>query len=131
MTHLSPIRFTAAPAAVADFYTLLGLREYTAEASDGWRPMLGGPQPGRLNIHHADEARGDAHLHAVDLHLDTDEGESLEALHRALQDAGHEPGPIIDETFGRFFRAVDPDGYTVQVNDTDHELQSRQYTLGQ
>jgi hypothetical protein len=50
----------------------------------------------------------------------------LNALRTRLSDAGHAPGPIIDETFGQYFTVADPDGYTVQVNETPAEF-SRSY----
>lgn len=43
--------------------------------------------------------------------------------------AGYEASPITDETFGRYFTVPDPDGYLIQVNEADQELQSRSYEI--
>jgi hypothetical protein len=39
-----------------------------------------------------------------------------------LRSAGFDPGPIIDEGFGRSMRVRDPDGVWVQINLFDREL---------
>ena len=46
-----------------------------------------------------------------------------------LAAAGYEPSPIVDETFGRFFTVQDPDGYRLQVNEADEDLQGRSYEI--
>ena len=39
-----------------------------------------------------------------------------------LRSAGFDPGPIVDENFGRSVRVRDPDRVWVQINQYDREL---------
>ena len=48
--------------------------------------------------------------------------EPLEAITDRLRAAGFDPGPILDEGFGRSMRVRDPDGVWVQINMFDREL---------
>ena len=39
------------------------------------------------------------------------------------------PSDILDETFGRYSTVEDPDGYLVQVNESDADLQNLSYEI--
>ena len=46
-----------------------------------------------------------------------------------LRAAGYSPSDIMDETFGRFIKVKDPDGYLIQVNEMDEDLQNLSYEI--
>jgi hypothetical protein len=51
--------------------------------------------------------------------------EPPEAIMARLRSAGFDPGPIVDENFGRSVRVRDPDGVWVQINEVARDLQAR------
>ena len=123
MTRITPIRFTRNVGELTAFYALLGLTEKTTETSRTWSSLAG--SGGGLGIHIIEQPTTEADPRSVSLQLTTDDTD-LDTLHERLSANGHEPGPIMDETFGRFFTVADPDGYLVHVNETPDEF-SRSY----
>jgi hypothetical protein len=102
------------------FYALLDLEESSEQTSQTWAQL--DAQGGALCLHISAERRSDRDAAAVSLQA-TVPIDSLDAVHRRFDDAGRNPGAIVDETFGRYFVVVDPDGYAVQVNEVPAELQ--------
>ena len=80
-----------------------------------------------LGIHIAQEATTHRDPAAVALQFTTDE--RLEIAASRLTVAGYAPSAILDETFGRYFTVEDPDGYLVQVNESDADLQILSYEI--
>src|SRR5689334_2346226 len=102
MTSITPIRFTTDVRAAADFYSLLGLDERESETSRTWASLVAAG--GGLGIHIADLPTRDEDSRAVSLQATVDgNGPTLDELHARLTAAGHAPGDILDETFGRYF----------------------------
>ena len=107
-----PVRFTADPAAMRRFLEALGLATTVQADSGGWVALDGsGGGVGLHAVASADDPRSPGH---TDLSFESDE--PLEAVRSRLAAAGFE-ADIIDESFGRSLRVVDPDGVTVQVNE--------------
>jgi hypothetical protein len=63
----------------------------------------------------------------VALHFSTNE--KLELTVGRLSVAGYAPSDIRDETFGRIFTVEDPDGYLIQVNEMDDDVQNLSYEI--
>ncbi|SEF23810.1 hypothetical protein SAMN05421837_102424 [Amycolatopsis pretoriensis] len=112
MMRVLPIRYTSDVEALTRFYTTLGLHKGPASRPGGWVELPAGS--GTLAVHKgADTGR-------CELAFETDE--PLEAVATRLREAGYEPGPVIDEGFGRSLRVDDPDGVAVQINAYDRDL---------
>jgi catechol 2,3-dioxygenase-like lactoylglutathione lyase family enzyme len=112
-----PIRYVADVAAATRFYAALGLVQGDSSRSGDWTELSG--SGGVLAVHSARKAEQD-HPGGVELSFETEE--QLEVLAGRLAAAGFEPEAIVDESFGRSLRVVDPDGVLVQVNEQDREL---------
>ncbi len=100
----TPIRFVRNIGLANAFHSVLGLAQNTAATGGTWADLHG----------------------AVALHFSTDE--KLEITVDRLRAAGYEPSDV-DETFGRFITVSDPDGYLVQVNEMDEDLQNISYEI--
>jgi catechol 2,3-dioxygenase-like lactoylglutathione lyase family enzyme len=112
-----PIRYVADVAASVRFYVALGLVQGDSSRPGDWTELNG--SGGVLGVHAASNAEQD-HPGGVELSFETDE--ELEVLAERLTAAGFEPEAIVDESFGRSLRVVDPDGVLVQVNEHDRDL---------
>lgn len=107
-----PIRYLRDVEAAARFYAALGLTVTTRQRGGGWVELTG--SAGLLALHTApDGARAELGLLA---------DEPLEDVVRRLRAAGFEPGPILDEAYGRSLRLIDPDGVDLVVNEHDTSL---------
>lgn len=122
---LTPIRFVRSVAAAVHFYSALGLEENPAATSGTWADLRG--DGGGLGIHIARQGTTHQEAAAVALQFTTDE--NLELAANRLRAAGYAPSEILDETFGRYFTVEDPDGYLVQVNEADEDLQNLSYEI--
>lgn len=112
-----PIRYVSDVAAAARFYVALGLVQGDSSRPGDWMELNG--SGGMLAVHAAPTA-GQDHPGGVELSFET--GERLEVLAGRLTAAGFEPEAIVDESFGRSLRVIDPDGVLVQVTERDREL---------
>lgn len=110
--RLMPIRYVRDVDAAARFYAALGLPITTRQRGGGWVELTG--SAGILALHTSTEG-GEAELGLL-------ADEPLEDVVRRLRAAGYEPGPIIDEAYGRSLRLTDPDGVLLQVNEHDESL---------
>jgi catechol 2,3-dioxygenase-like lactoylglutathione lyase family enzyme len=106
-----PIRYSSDVEPMTRFYEVLGLRVGSVSRPGGWVELPA--EAGTLAIHRGDAGR-------CELAFETDE--RLEDVAARLRAAGYEPGPVIDEGFGRSLRVRDPDGVWVQINAYDREL---------
>lgn len=122
---LTPIRFVRNVEAATRFYSTLGLEENPAATSGTWADLRG--DGGGLGLHIARQATTHKDSAAVALQFTTDG--SLELTANRLRAAGYAPSEILDETFGRYFTVEDPDGYLVQVNEADEDLQNLSYEI--
>lgn len=120
---ITPIRYVRDIERSNHFYTLLGLTERAEATSGTWAELHA--DGGRLGLHIAGSPG--SHLDAGSVSLQFTSDEALEPVARRLAAAGFETSAIIDETFGRFFTVSDPDGYLLQVNEADEELQGISY----
>ncbi|MDJ0319925.1 VOC family protein [Pseudarthrobacter sp. PS3-L1] len=120
---VTPIRFVRDIELANRFYSALGLLENAAATSGTWADMRGGGS--QLGLHIAETATTHADAGAVALQFTSDE--KLELTTKRLEEAGYTPSEIMDETFGRYFTVKDPDGYLIQVNELDEELNSLSY----
>ena len=111
--RLLPIRYCADIDASTRFYRALGLAVGDATRTGGWVELPAAT--GALALHRAAEDAGEC-----ELAFEADE--PLEAVAGRLTAAGYEPGPILDEAYGRSLRVTDPDGVPVQVNENDRTL---------
>ena len=109
--RVMPIRYTSDVEAMTRFYEVLGLRVGDVSRPGGWVEMPAGS--GMLAVHRGERGR-------CELAFETDE--PLEDVAARLRAAGYEPGPVIDEGFGRSLRVRDPDGVHVQINVYDRDL---------
>jgi catechol 2,3-dioxygenase-like lactoylglutathione lyase family enzyme len=123
--RVTPIRFVRNIEAANKFYSTLGLHENVAATSGTWADLHG--NGGQLGLHIAEAGNAQSNAGAVALHFSTDE--RLEATAERLRAAGHAPSDILDETFGRFITVNDPDGYRIQVNEMDADLQNLSYEI--
>lgn len=123
--RVTPIRFVRNIELANKFYTALGLSENAEATSGTWADLHG--DGGQLGLHIAQTGTTDADAGAVALHFATDE--KLELTVERLRAAGYSPSDIIDETFGRFITVKDPDGYLIQVNEMDEDLQNLSYEI--
>jgi hypothetical protein len=90
--NVMPIRYCADVAAATRFYRAVGLEVGSRSRPGAWVELPAAS--GVLAIHEAD----------------------------ADVAAGFDPGPILDEGFGRSMRVRDPEGVWVQINMFDREL---------
>jgi len=107
-----PIRYSSDVEAMTRFYEALGLRVGSVSRPGGWVELPA--DGGMLAVHRGDDAG------RCELAFETDE--PLEDVAARLRAAGYEPGPVIDEGFGRSLRVRDPDGVWVQINTYEREL---------
>lgn len=108
-----PIRYVRDVAASTHFYEALGLRATATQRNRGWTELTG--DGGILALHRAAGKGADTELSLL-------ASEPLEQVVDRLTRAGFATGPIMDESFGRSLRVTDPDGVSVQINETDTEL---------
>ncbi|MET1086240.1 MAG: VOC family protein [Arthrobacter sp.] len=120
---VTPIRFVRNVETANRFYSTLGLTENADATSGTWADLRG--EGGRLGLHIAQAGTTLADSGAVALQFTTEE--KLEVTVDRLVTAGYFPSTILDETFGRYFTVEDPDGYLVQINEADDELQNLSY----
>lgn len=120
---ITPIRYVRDIERSNHFYTLLGLTERTEATSGTWAELRG--DGGGLGLHIAGSPG--SHLDAGSVSLQFTSDEALERVAERLTAAGFEPSALMDETFGRYFTVLDPDGYLLQVNETDEDLQGISY----
>jgi catechol 2,3-dioxygenase-like lactoylglutathione lyase family enzyme len=109
-----PIRYSADVATATRFYQTLGLEVGARSRPGTWVELPAAS--GMLAIHRAEA--DDAGR--CELAFETDE--PLAEVAGRLRRAGFQPGPVIDENFGRSLRVCDPDGVWVQINQHDREL---------
>ena len=121
--RITPIRYVRDIEKSNRFYAMLGLTEQAAATSGTWAELHG--EGGGLGLHIAATPRTHLDAGAVSLQFTCDE--KLEPLAGRLAAAGFGPSAIMDETFGRYFTVADPDGYLLQVNEADEELQNISY----
>jgi hypothetical protein len=107
-----PIRYSPDVEAMTRFYAVLGLSVGPVSRPGGWVELPAGG--GTLAVHRGDD------VGRCELAFETDE--LLEDVAERLREAGYEPGPVIDEGFGRSLRVPDPDGVWVQINAYDRDL---------
>ncbi len=108
-----PIRYCADIEASRRFYLALGLELGAATRPGGWVELPAAA--GMLALHRAPGPAG-----GCELAFEADE--RLEDVAERLRAGGYDPGPILDESFGRSLRVRDPDGVPVQVNENDRSL---------
>jgi catechol 2,3-dioxygenase-like lactoylglutathione lyase family enzyme len=113
--NVMPIRYCADVAAATRFYRAVGLEVGSRSRPGAWVELPAAS--GVLAIHEAD---ADVAAGSCELAFEADE--PLEAIRDRLRAAGFDPGPILDEGFGRSMRVRDPDGVWVQINMFDREL---------
>ncbi|WP_248763778.1 VOC family protein [Pseudarthrobacter sp. SSS035] len=123
--RVTPIRFVRNIEAANKFYSTLGLNENAAATSGTWADLHG--NGGQLGLHIAQAGTTHSDAGAVALHFSTDE--RLELTAERLRAAGYAPSDIMDETFGRFITVNDPEGYRIQVNEVDADLQNLSYEI--
>lgn len=111
--QVMPIRFVRDIEAAAQFYKALGLLTTATQRSGGWMELTG--DGGILALHRATDEDESTELSLLTT-------EPLEQVVRRLILAGFEAGAILDESFGRSMRVIDPDGVSVQINEHDTEL---------
>lgn len=121
--RVTPIRFVRNVEIANQFYSTLGLVENVEATSGTWADLRGGG--GQLGLHIAQAGTTHTDAGAVALQFTTDE--KLEITTDRLKTAGYSPSTIMDETFGRFFTVEDPDGYLIQINEADKDLQNLSY----
>ena len=109
-----PIRYCADMAASTRFYRALGLELGTATRPGSWVELPAAA--GVLALHRA----GGPDAGRCELAFEADE--PLEAVADRLRAAGFAPESIVDESYGRSFGVLDPDGARVQVNEHDRAL---------
>lgn len=120
------LRYVRDVEAVERFYVALGLNvtfrsRPTRVGTTTWTELTG--SGGVLALHAVDDDVDMAPHPAVSLAFEA--SEPLEAVVERLRAAGHAPRTaIVDESFGRSFTVVDPEGLVVQVNEHDRELQA-------
>jgi hypothetical protein len=107
-----PIRYSSDVEAMTRFYAALGFSAGPVSRPGGWVELPAGG--GTLAVHRGDD------VGRCELAFETDE--LLEDVAERLRKAGYEPGPVIDEGFGRSLRVPDPDGVPVQINAYDRDL---------
>src|SRR2546421_6048824 len=112
--RVMPIRYSSDVEAMTRFYEALGLRVGSVSRPGGWVELPA--EGGMLALHRA----SGEDVGRCELAFEADE--RLEVVAARLQAAGFEPGPVIDEGFGRSLRVPDPDGVWVQINEYDRAL---------
>ena len=112
--RIHPVRFTDQPEAMQRFLEVLGLSTTITSDSGAWVSLRG--SGGGVGLHAA--ASSDEQERPGETSLSFESDEPLEAVRDRLAAAGH-ASEIIDETFGRSLRVADPDGVTLQINETE------------
>ena len=112
--RLLPIRYCADMAASTGFYRALGLELGTATRPGSWVELPAAA--GVLALHRTDGPDAGR----CELAFEADE--PLETVADRLRSAGFAPEPIVDESYGRSLRVLDPDAAWVQVNEHDRSL---------
>jgi hypothetical protein len=107
-----PVRFTNDPAAMRRFLEALGLTTTVQAEGGGWIALQSAG--GGVGLHDAEHTEVPRSPGETSLSFETDD--RLEVLQERLAVAGFE-AEIIDESYGRSLRVIDPDGVTVQVDE--------------
>jgi hypothetical protein len=107
-----PVRFTDDPAAMRRFLEALGLTTTLQSDGGGWIALEGAG--GGVGLHDASATESPRSPGETSLSFESDE--PLEQVQERLAAAGF-PSDIIDESFGRSLRVVDPDGQAFQINE--------------
>jgi catechol 2,3-dioxygenase-like lactoylglutathione lyase family enzyme len=107
-----PIRYCVDIEASTRFYRALGLELGAATRPGSWVELPAAA--GILALHRSE--------HGGECELAFEADEPLEAVAARLTGAGFPVEPIVDESFGRSLRVLDPDGVYVQVNENDRTL---------
>lgn len=113
MTHayvIWPLRFTADPAAMIDFYTRLGLHQSLSHEDGTFATFVG--RSGTLGVHDARTATGGPVPSHAALNLAT---EDVEAAAAELVGIGHEVR-LWDETYGKQGVVLARDGRAIGLN---------------
>lgn len=105
-----PVRYTTDPQRMQVFLQALGLTTTIASDSGGWIQLAGAG--GGVGLHEAGADRGTPGSDELSFESD----EPLEAVGGRLEAAGF-AAHIVDESFGRSLRVVDPDGVSLQINE--------------
>lgn len=119
---VTPIRYVRDLPSAQRFYQALGLEhDFTSRPTrhgfSVWSEL--NAASGALALHRVAEGE---QAPAVELALES--GEPLEKVIARLRAAGYEPETeVTDESFGRSFRVLDPEGLLIQVNEHDRDLQ--------
>lgn len=112
--RLLPVIYVGNTDASIRFYTALGLDlGFHAEAGDWVELQASG---GTLALHSLSSADTGHKSRSIDLCFEADQ--PLEDTMRRLNDAGFSGGEIVDEDFGRSLRIDDPDGRSIQINES-------------
>ena len=117
MTRVTPVRFTTDVAAMRRFCVALGLEAELSSESGDWVSLRG--TGGGVGLHSVATAETPRAPGGSELSFEADE--PLEALQARLEQAGFE-STIVDESFGRSLRTIDPDGVEVQVFEPQTDL---------
>ena len=112
------IRYTHFSAEMTSFYGALGLPLDVQSRTGDWIEL--GAIDGSLALHVADPLDLSHPAGSVELAFESDE--LLETIKTRLDTAGFAGSVIVDESFGRSLRIIDPEGVPVQVNEFDREL---------
>lgn len=113
MTHayvIWPLRFTADPAAMIDFYSRLGLHQSLSHETGTFATFVG--RSGTLGVHDARTTTAGAVTGHAALNLAT---EHLESAATELRSIGHEV-KVWDETYGKQGAVTARDGRTIGLN---------------
>lgn len=107
-----PVRFTNDPVRMRVFLEALGLAVAVQSDSGGWIALEGAG--GGVGLHAATSSDQPHVPGETSLSFESDE--PLEAVQARLRAAGFE-SDIIDESYGRSLRVVDPDGVALQIDE--------------